>query len=222
MTREQAIAKILTYTSAGEVSTAVWEAMGWPFEGFLRFSQFKRETADEALRKLQDKIRGAATDPTPKPCVLKLEVDPDPCSPDDWDDTSAFLQADSRHLRVGFGQRQKHMNPEEYWRFHVDIYSHSGISLRFSGGPVDWDTTRGRAAVYVSKEEFPEQKEAHRVAEGILEMWNTYLSGNMYMFTVESADGEVLEGPIGGFYGEEDARQEGEAVLKFWNEKAGF
>ncbi len=57
MNRDEAWDAILTMKGAGEMSTSVWEAMGFPFEAFLQFSQIPKEIADVNLATLQEKIR---------------------------------------------------------------------------------------------------------------------------------------------------------------------
>jgi hypothetical protein len=57
--RQEAIEAILTLKSAGDMSTEIWGAMGWPFEAFLRFSQFPKEQANANLAKLQERIRNS-------------------------------------------------------------------------------------------------------------------------------------------------------------------
>lgn len=57
MNRQEAIEAILTLKSAGDMSTKIWEGMGWPFEAFLRFTKIPEEQANANLAKLQEKIQ---------------------------------------------------------------------------------------------------------------------------------------------------------------------
>ena len=59
MTRTEAISAILALPNAGAMSTKTWEAMGWPFEAFLRFVQIPEPRASENLSALQGKMREA-------------------------------------------------------------------------------------------------------------------------------------------------------------------
>lgn len=57
MTRDEAIDAILAMNDAGEMNTAVWSAMGWPFEGFLRFVHIEGSQANANLSKVQAQMR---------------------------------------------------------------------------------------------------------------------------------------------------------------------
>ena len=71
MNKEEAIDAILGMNDAGQMSTTVWEGMGWSFEAFLRFSQLSDSRANKNLRVVQDKMR-RSRDP-----LLKLSKEGD-------------------------------------------------------------------------------------------------------------------------------------------------
>ncbi|MCK9545001.1 MAG: hypothetical protein M0R03_23545 [Novosphingobium sp.] len=86
---------------------------------------------------------------------------------------------------------------ENYFIFPVEAYIHSGVSLSLFTGTKQcrWDssvsgyilvsrTTQIAADDYMS---VPEDK-AKEYAEGLIETWNTYLSGDVWGYIVEKAD----------------------------------
>jgi hypothetical protein len=97
---------------------------------------------------------------------------------------------------------------KEYWIFPVSAYIHSGVSLSlgncsfpFDGG--GWDTLHV-GAVLCSKKEWKTSKKARKYAEGQIETWNDYLSGNVYGFQV-TFEGEDVDS-CWGFYGDYDSK----------------
>jgi hypothetical protein len=103
---------------------------------------------------------------------------------------------------------------ENYWFFPLSCYSHSGVSLSLSshfacdsGG---WDTSHV-GVVLVGKEFFPTEERAREAAEGLVNEWNEYLSGDVYGVVVETFDKErhpVNEDSCWGYYGQEYAMEE--------------
>lgn len=83
---------------------------------------------------------------------------------------------------------------DDYFIFPVDAYIHSGVHLSLAGSrdypDRRWDVST-TGFVLVKKEEVVEGKkpvitieEARKYAEGLLETWNQYLSGDVWGFTV--------------------------------------
>lgn len=92
---------------------------------------------------------------------------------------------------------------KKYHIFGLEAYIHSGVVLALSreGNFVDrqWDVSQ-LGLVFVSKKETQSRKKAHRLALGLIEGWNDYLSGNVYGFLIEDPFGEESCGSW-GFYG---------------------
>lgn len=111
-------------------------------------------------------------------------------------------------------KRVKELSPEVFKNYHVftlSAYIHSGVRLYLGTGKVcQWDSGVV-GAVLVSKEEFKTEAKAGKVAEGLLETWNDYLSGNVYGFIVEDKNGNHLESCY-GFYG--DYEKDGGALVE--------
>ena len=105
--------------------------------------------------------------------------------------------------------------PEElakkYHTFGLEAYIHSGVSLALSyeGNFPDrrWDVSQ-LGLVFVAKEEWKTRKKARKAAEGLIETWNQYLSGDVYTIVREDYDQEknqIKYDCVGGYYGREYA-----------------
>lgn len=143
-------------------------------------------------------------------------------SPNDWGDTGAFLVCEHREMtakRDGFDMETvgraftdcKDEDGEEdayaariakdFHIFPIEAYIHSGIVLHFDGGAkIDraWDVSGGFGFILVSREEAKDDADGKRIASGILETWNDYLSGNVYGYTIDDGD----SGSVWGYYGD--------------------
>ena len=105
--------------------------------------------------------------------------DIDPVSPDTWDSEDVFLASKYRNFSVRESFLSQDPPKEEYWVFPLWVYDHSGIHLS-TGGPVcQWDSCNP-GYVYVRKDVWQSQKEALKAADGLLEDWNYYLSGDVW------------------------------------------
>jgi hypothetical protein len=139
--------------------------------------------------------------------------DTDPPCPDEWDD-EIFLVYDHRDFFV----ERKGFNPDDifermqdnkktydgYWFFPVYAYIHSGVALSLGRTTYPftcrWDTSfKGFALIKRNKYSWTESK-AYKRAEGLIESWNMYLSGDVYGYNSEC-------GSCWGFYGEEGYKQ---------------
>lgn len=93
-----------------------------------------------------------------------------------------------------------------YWVFPVYAYIHSGVSLSLgrTSYPFNdrWDVSfKGFALVKRQKGWTWTEEKAHKVAGGIVEEWNDYLSGNVYGFEVLDKDENSIDS-CWGFYGD--------------------
>lgn len=168
---------------------------------------------------------------------LKIEQDHDDMnSPDTWEDYSVFLVAFHRDFwveRKGFGKEicQAVMNEEwsdeeqrieaeeirdNYYVFGLEAYIHSGVVLALSqeGNFPDrrWDVSQ-LGVVFVAKSEGKTKPEARKMAQGLIETWNMYLAGDVWMYTIEDEKGEVVD-VSSGFFGREAAEEAGHETLK--------
>jgi hypothetical protein len=109
---------------------------------------------------------------------------------------------------------------EHYWIFWTAALIHSGVWLKLSTGgfaedPGGWDTSHC-GAVLIAKEEWPTEDDARKYAEGIIEQWNQYLSGDVYGIVKETYNKEkeqFTEDACWGFYGRRWAEEALETEL---------
>lgn len=129
-----------------------------------------------------------------------------------WDASMGFLTADYNGLNL---IKNLPLTPDKireiggeiidgYHIFGVDIYDHSGIclALRGEGKSFDsWDTTTDHAFICISVENSAKDREsARKIAEGVVENWNNYLSGEVYAYDTDNDS-------CGGFYGESGLKE---------------
>ena len=61
MSRSEAVAALLALKSPGQMSTAIWEGVGWPFEQFLNYSALQPMAALTVFKRLQNHARSQET-----------------------------------------------------------------------------------------------------------------------------------------------------------------
>lgn len=141
---------------------------------------------------------------------INVYQDNDTESPDNFGDESVFLVAFHRDFTVdrkGFDRDTcvefSENGSKEYHVFGLEAYIHSGVSLALSqeGKFPDrqWDVSQ-LGLVFVSKKETRYKTKAGKIAQNLIELWNDYLSGNVYGYMVEKDDNEF--GGVWGFYGD--------------------
>jgi len=132
-------------------------------------------------------------------------------SPDDDHDDGLFLIANHRDFtikREGFADSEDQLKEtgKQYHIFGLEAYIHSGVKLALSntGNFPDrqWDVSQ-LGFVFVKKSEFRQKAEARKVAQGLIEVWNNYLEGNIWEYVVKNNDGEMLDG-CGAYVGDPD------------------
>ena len=153
--------------------------------------------------------------------TIEIFSDLDSESPYEWGDDGAFLVCEHRQMTVrreGFDvdtvfmalhgaknedgeiDEEAEAIAKEYYIFPIEAYIHSGIVLHFeNGATVDrrWDVSGGFGYILVKNDEAKNEKEAKRIASGMLETWNDCLSGNVYGYVIDG-DGDSCW----GFYGD--------------------
>lgn len=139
-----------------------------------------------------------------------LTQDDHPMSPDECCDDSLFLVHYHRQFWVENEAveeddlvdlfRGEELDEDHYLRdyhvFFTSAYIHSGVSLRlgesaFAGqlpqGHYEFDVSRC-GAVLAKKEVWPEEDEARKAAQSLVDEWNSYLCGDTYCCIVENLD----------------------------------
>ena len=135
--------------------------------------------------------------------ILRVEQDINAESPNTWSNEDMFLVYEHRDFTVkreGFipdiineylqdDPNERSMEFDDYYIFPVDAYIHSGVHLSLSDTESypdpdrRWDVST-TGFVLVKKEKELSEDKAKEYAEGLLETWNQYLSGDVYGFTV--------------------------------------
>lgn len=143
---------------------------------------------------------------------IKIYYDEDYETPAQWDNPDAFLCSDYRGLRVNSGS----ISAEEcrqaiasgkyflngFYIFPVCVYDHSGIALSL-GARRGWDYSNGWSFVCVRRYKgwSWSKSKAEKIAEDWVDTWNMCLSGEVYGFEAEDANGGLIDS-CWGFYGD--------------------
>ena len=155
---------------------------------------------------------------------INIYYDESSYSPDDWGDDQRFLVSyhnsfTIKHDDIITQDQARQISNEDYHdkdekavcleivkKYHIfglEAYIHSGVvqSLSYEGNFPDrrWDVSQ-LGLVLISKEEIKTGKKARRMAVGLIDTWNDYLSGNVYGFMIQK-DGEE-SGGCWSFYGD--------------------
>lgn len=118
---------------------------------------------------------------------------------------------------------------QHYYSLPLYLYDHSGITMSTGRFSCPWDS--GQVGfIYISKEKAAKEwtsregeelaKAAYACMEAEVEEYDHYLTGEVYEFVVEDAEGEVLES-CGGFLGDIDyVKQEARSCAEHFVTKA--
>ena len=168
-----------------------------------------------------------------KNCLIEIYQDDNTQSPDEWEDDNVFLVGYHREFTIeknriitkieaqaiGSGDYGGYDDGSGYFRhrckeierkyhiFGLEAYIHGGVvlALSYEGNFVDrkWDVSQ-LGLVFVAKTQTKDRKKAKKLAEGLIESWNEYLSGNVYGFITkdleEGFDNHSIDS-CWGFYG---------------------
>lgn len=142
---------------------------------------------------------------------IEVCYDTDASSPDDWGNDESFIVYDHRQFcvrRKGFDARDIFEHTSEvgrmfydgYYVFPLYAYIHSGVSLSLGSGSDKWDTSMSGFVLVKREKGCWSKQKAEKYAEGLVESWNEYLSGEVYGYNSEV-------GGCWGFYGDEGMKQ---------------
>lgn len=167
-----------------------------------------------------------------KKYTLKIEQDMDPMNPREWDNVGTLV---CFHNRYDLGDKKP---PEcadvEDAKAYAEqvvkaggvvlplyLYDHSGITISCAPFSCPWDSGQ-IGFIYATAEKIkaegitPEQAVKNLQSE--VEVYDQYLIGDVYGFILEDEDGEHVAS-CWGFYGEEEARAEGESMQRYHEEQ---
>ena len=161
--------------------------------------------------------------------TVNIERDEDPQSPQEGDN-GLFLVATHKQLYVcspdhpprarslDIAQEIK-SRKKTHWIFPLEAYIHGGVFLALSGEgnfpDRQWDVSQ-IGVVFAAKNEWRLSKKARKAAESLIAIWNQYLGGDVWYYTVKDATGKTLDS-CGGCYGLEYAREEATAMAKAYS-----
>lgn len=183
------------------------------------------------------------TNSTESPLVLKVLQDQDPLNPrTDWDNLGTMALFHKRYT-LGDEGHGLYTSDFEGWEEMEDhlyrkcdaavvlpvyMYDHSGITIQTRPFSCGWDS--GQVGfIFMSKAKAREAWGVKRISKKLLgkitealecevKVYDQYLTGDVWGYVVETEDGEHVDS-CWGFFGEEEARSEGESALK-WCEAA--
>lgn len=178
---------------------------------------------------------------------LRVEFDNDPDSPREWDNLGKMVcfhrrydLGDEHDFKPedfpGWDGLENTLRKEEGAIVILPLYlfDHSGLSMSTGSGAfracdsAGWDW--GQVGfIYATREDILKEfgkkrlskkilEDTRKILEAEVELYDKYLSGQVYGFVIEDEDGDVLES-CWGFYDEEECRKEGESLLAQLEEK---
>lgn len=135
---------------------------------------------------------------------VQIIADQDARSPEEYGDDGLFIVTTRNRsfelLHDGDDARECFENKAlcaKYWIFPLRAYVHSGVALSLYGGyPFNdqWDSGQ-IGFVFVAKSEWRYRERvtkkctsARKAAEGYVETWNQYLSGDVWGYVIEAVD----------------------------------
>ena len=105
------------------------------------------------------------------------------------------------------------------------LYDHSGITMNTTGFSCSWDS--GKVGfIYVTKDKVRQEfgvkritkkvrEKAYKILDGEVEVYDQYLTGDVWGFVVEDPDGYVKEDSCWGFYGFDGCLEEARHMAKW-------
>lgn len=182
------------------------------------------------------------TNSTESPLVLKVLQDQEPLNPrTDWDNLGTMALFHKRYT-LGDEGHGLYTSDFEGWEEMEDhlyrkcdaavvlpvyMYDHSGITIQTRPFSCGWDS--GQVGfIFMSNAKAREAWGVKRISKKLLgkitealecevKVYDQYLTGDVWGYVVETEDGEHVDS-CWGFFGEEEARSEGESALK-WHEQ---
>lgn len=162
---------------------------------------------------------------------LLIERDEHASSPSEYGDEGLFIVANHRQFYVPAPGEKRVPNSanevvdkysDTHHVFGLEAYIHGGVVLALNGEgnfpDRQWDVSQV-GFVFASKAEWTNRADARKAVLGKVEEWNQYLSGDVWGYIIENDEGYDVDS-CWGFYGEEYARQEGEAALAACEQRA--
>lgn len=155
---------------------------------------------------------------------LEIEQDQDVRSPRNPDEMTNFAVMFCAHRRYDLGDRQTQdvSEIEEFeascdWHLPLYLYDHSGITISTEPFSCPWDSGRvgsiGITKAQLEATGLPVHREnALMVMRQEVEVYDQYLTGDVWQYTITDDDGEIKDS-LCGIYGHDYAEEEGRQML---------
>ena len=145
--------------------------------------------------------------------TVHIEQDEDAQKPDTWQDDSRFIVTTSNRTfcleREGYSVRGiANGRHEGLEKFPLYCYSHSGVRLSLSPFSCPWDSGQIGFVLVRKDEDNP-----RALAEGLVEEWNQYLSGDVWGYRIVDEDGNEADS-CWGHYGREWCESQAAEALR--------
>lgn len=166
---------------------------------------------------------------------LRVEQDEDPISPREYDNVGTIVAGHRRYKLGdddapeidwsdfdGWEAVERHLRDEcgAIAVLPVYLYDHSGITVSTKPFSCPWDSGRV-GAIYATDKRVADLLGTDVDEEAILKVlrdevsnYDQYLRGDVWFYVVEDRFGNV-EDYCSGFFGEEEATEQGEAALRY-------
>lgn len=170
-----------------------------------------------------------------KQLIIKIEQDESGESPRDFDNLGKMICFHSRHTlgdsEHGFSvsDADDYKNWRRYLKAEHDavmilplyLYDHSGLTMSVEPFACPWDSG-AVGFIFIDREAVAKEYSWLRVSKGRLkilkallvqevETYDQYLTGDVWNYSIDDGEGEVLESCC-GFYGREECEKEAEAA----------
>jgi len=141
-------------------------------------------------------------------------------SPRDWDNFGTMV---CQHRRHKLGDTQEYYEPSELdLVLPLYLYDHSGLTMRVTPFSCSFDSGQV-GIIYATKEQIDKEFDgdydrARACLESEVEVYDQYLTGDVWGYVIEDQDGNHLDS-CWGFYGHEYCEQEAKNMATYHNQE---
>jgi hypothetical protein len=131
------------------------------------------------------------------------------CSPDEYiyeimRDRESFVANKNLPDQIQVQDVEKYINKHFYF-LPVYLYDHSGLSISTSPFSCPWDS--GQIGFIYAPRESLESEDILKCLEEEVKLYNQFLAGDVYFYSIEDEDGNILDS-CSGFYEFENCKSE--------------
>jgi hypothetical protein len=168
--------------------------------------------------------------------TIKVDTDPDPTDPREWDNLGTMICAHRRYILGDEQDRGSFDSLKDMYNHLVNergakvilqlyLYDHSGLAMNTSGFSCRWDSG-SVGFIYATREDIQKWygvknmtkkvlADAKRMLEIEVEEYDKYLKGDAYMYSTFNEDGEVTDSCC-GFSEAEYALAEARSIADYY------